>query len=216
MAKEEKKDSRLTRDSKGTGKDKKDKPAAAAAKPGGVVHKVSSVKRTPQSTDFRGVVRVVGKDMDGHLRIQEALRKIRGIGHSLSLPLSKAISRELSISPATLIGDVPEDQLEKIEELVKNPTAHGIPTFMINRQKDYDAGTNRHLLGTDLVFQTKQDIDREKETRSWVGWRHSLGQKVRGQHTRTTGRTGMSVGVMRKTIAAAQKAAAGESKDEKK
>ncbi|MHA1858204.1 MAG: 30S ribosomal protein S13, partial [Candidatus Thorarchaeota archaeon] len=32
----------------------------------------------------------------------------------------------------------------------------------------------------------------------WRGIRHALGLKVRGQHTRTTGRRGATVGVSRK------------------
>ena len=41
-----------------------------------------------------------------------------------------------------------------------------------------------------------------------------MGQRVRGQHSRTTGRTGMSVGVLKKAIKA-QKAAAATSAQEK-
>ncbi len=164
-------------------------------------------KRSPASKDFRGVVRIVGKDIDGHYYLSESLRRVKGIGHALSSALIIAIQRELSISPKTLVGDLTEAQLDAVEEVIKSPGSHGVPSFMLNRQKDFETGENKHLLGTDLIFQQKQDIQREKDTRSWVGWRHSLGQKVRGQHTRTTGRTGMTMGVMRKTIAQQQVAA---------
>jgi hypothetical protein len=46
-----------------------------------------------------------------------------------------------------------------------------------------------------------------------VGWRHSIGQKVRGQHNRTTGRSGMTVGVMKKALKAAKSAAATTAQD---
>ncbi|MEM1533417.1 MAG: 30S ribosomal protein S13, partial [Desulfurococcaceae archaeon] len=38
-------------------------------------------------------------------------------------------------------------------------------------------------------------IEREKRIKSYRGIRHSLGLKVRGQRTRTTGRIGGTVGV---------------------
>ena len=56
----------------------------------------------------------------------------------------------------------------------------------------------------DLIFENTQDIEREKKAYTWKGFRHSYGQKVRGQKTRNTGRTGMAVGVLRKAIVAAQ------------
>ena len=47
-----------------------------------------------------------------------------------------------------------------------------------------------HVVGTDLIVQTKQDIDDMVKQQTWVGFRHQYGQKVRGQRTRSTGRTG--------------------------
>jgi len=37
-----------------------------------------------------------------------------------------------------------------------------------------------------------------KKIKCWRGIRHRLGLKVRGQRTKTTGRTGMTIGVRRK------------------
>jgi small subunit ribosomal protein S13 len=54
----------------------------------------------------------------------------------------------------------------------------------------------------------RQDIDHEKESNTWKGYRHAYGQKVRGQRTRSTGRTGMTVGVLRKAVLAKAGAAA--------
>jgi small subunit ribosomal protein S13 len=49
-------------------------------------------------------------------------------------------------------------------------------------------------------------VESEKKLYTWKGYRHSYGQKVRGQKTRNTGRTGMAVGVLRKAIIAQQAA----------
>ena len=54
----------------------------------------------------------------------------------------------------------------------------------------------------------KQDIEREKELYTWRGFRHIYAKKVRGQHTRTSGRRGITMGVAKKTVMAARTAAA--------
>ena len=41
------------------------------------------------------------------------------------------------------------------------------------------------------------------------GFRHQYGQKVRGQKTRSTGRTGSTVGVVKKSLQPAKKGAGG-------
>ncbi|MEM3102642.1 MAG: 30S ribosomal protein S13, partial [Candidatus Caldarchaeum sp.] len=74
----------------------------------------------------------------------------------------------------------------------------------LNRSRDPSTGRNLHLIGADLDLAVKEDIQTMMRTKSWKGIRHSLGLKVRGQRTRTTGRSGMTVGVSRKAAAQAQ------------
>jgi small subunit ribosomal protein S13 len=70
------------------------------------------------------------------------------------------------------------------------------------------------LIGADLALSVKTDVDFMTDIRTWKGIRHSLGLKVRGQRTRTTGRKGRAVGVAKKVIMEAARAAAKE--EEKK
>ncbi|MEM3670025.1 MAG: 30S ribosomal protein S13, partial [Nitrososphaerota archaeon] len=65
-------------------------------------------------------------------------------------------------------------------------------------------------VGPDLELNIKENIQREMRIKSWRGVRHSLGLKVRGQRTRTTGRKGGPVGVARRAVAEA--GGSGESK----
>jgi len=74
----------------------------------------------------------------------------------------------------------------------------------LNRRRDLKTGKDLHLHGSDLVLTIKEDIEREKKIKSWRGVRHSLGLKVRGQRTKTTGRKHAAVGVLRRAIAQAQ------------
>jgi small subunit ribosomal protein S13 len=93
------------------------------------------------------------------------------------------------------IGFLTEKEVSDIEAAIKNPSLIGIPNWYLNRRKDSDTGTDKHLLTSDLDFTISNDIEREKTVYSWRGYRHMFGLRVRGQCTRTTGRKGGAVGV---------------------
>ncbi len=165
-------------------------------------------RKDKETPDFRGIIRLVGKDIDGHMNVSESLRRVKGVGHNLAQNLSKIISTKLGISVDELIGNLSEEQFTKLEDVIKFPQKYGIKVYFLNRQRDFDSGENKHLVMSDLTFTTRQDAVRERDSRSYRGWRHSIGQKVRGQHTRTTGRTGLTVGVLKKAVKAQKEAAA--------
>lgn len=169
-----------------------------------------------ESKDFRGIIRIMGRDLQGHLKLRNALRKIRGVGHNLGVSLLKIISKETGISPDFEVGDLNDDQIAKIEDVLKNPSARDIRPFLLNRSIERASGKPAHFVATDLQFAVKQDVSLEKDLRSWRGWRHSIGQKVRGQHTRSTGRTGMTVGVLKKALKVQKAAAASGAQDASK
>lgn len=148
------------------------------------------------SEEYRHIVRVAGRDIDGQENLLQGLTRITGVG----LRLSKAILTQLEIDPYSRLGHITDDQISKIEKILKDPVGVGIPHWYVNRQRDRTSGRMLHLTSSDLEFAHRSDIDRLKRIRSWRGVRHSLGLKVRGQHTRTTGRGGAAVGVSRKKV----------------
>ncbi|MEM4554730.1 MAG: 30S ribosomal protein S13 [Candidatus Anstonellaceae archaeon] len=166
---------------------------------------------SPSGKEIKGVVRIAGKDVKGNLPLWRALTSIKGIGINLSQVISSKAYGVLGINENTLVGELSEEQVSKLEHIIHNPLEYGIPSWMLNRRKDIMTGKDMHVVGADLVYAVKQDIDHEKEAYTWRGFRHTYGQKVRGQHTRSTGRTGMTVGVIRKsTLAKAGSAAAAQ------
>jgi small subunit ribosomal protein S13 len=144
--------------------------------------------------------------MKGELSLRQSLKRIRGVGHNLANSLAAVIERELKLSDETEVGSLSDPQIEEIEAIIKAPAAHGIPAFMLNRVRDEDDGTVKHVAQSDLEFAVRQDHESEKLNRSWIGWRTSLGQRVHGQHNRTTGRSGMTVGVLKKALKAQKEA----------
>jgi len=143
---------------------------------------------------FRYIVRIAATDIDGELRTVYGLAEIRGVGVNLAY----GICRVLNIDPNMKIGFLTDDEIKKVEDLLINIDKYPMPKWVYNRRKDYTSGNDLHLIGADLIYYVKQDIEREKKIRSWRGIRHAYGLKVRGQRTRTTGRTGVTVGVRKK------------------
>jgi len=138
----------------------------------------------------------MGTDVQGTLKIVYALTKIKGV----SLSLSNAILKKAEVNPDVRVGFLTETELNKIEEIIEDPTKYGLPTWLFNKRKNAETGKDIHLISADLVLRTKTDIDEAKAIRSWRGYRHAYGLKVRGQHTKTTGRAGKALGVKKKTL----------------
>lgn len=156
----------------------------------------------PSGKELRGIVRIAGKDIKGDVPVSRAITKVKGMGLAMGTAVAKAVFKELAMPESALIGELSEQQMQKLEHVMTHPTEYGVPSFMLNRRKDVSFGDDRHLISTDLMFTVSQDIEREKGVYTWRGYRHAYGQKVRGQRTRTTGRTGMTVGVLRKSVLA--------------
>ncbi len=146
------------------------------------------------SREYRHIVRFLGTDLDGSLKIPYALARVKGIG----VMLGYAIARAAKVDTEKRLGFLTEHELQRLEEVAKDPLKHGIPPWMLNRRKDPVSGKDLQLYGSDLVFTIREDIRKEMMIKSWRGIRHSLGLKVRGQRTRTTGRVGTAVGVSRR------------------
>jgi len=140
---------------------------------------------------YKHIVRIAGIDVKGDLPVAYALAKVKGIGYHTGL----VIARKLGLDPMKRIGYVSDEVIERLEEVVSDITKLGFPPWYLNRRKDYKTGEDRHLIGADLIYEAREDIERMMRTRSWKGIRHQLGLKVRGQRTHTTGRLGPVVGV---------------------
>ncbi|MHA1238749.1 MAG: 30S ribosomal protein S13 [Candidatus Odinarchaeia archaeon] len=148
----------------------------------------------PTEPKLRHILRIVKTDIDGTKPIIHALTSIKGIG----LSLARVITAKAGLEPNLRAGYLTEQQVAKIEDILKDPAKYGIPTWMLNRRKDIKTGQDRHIIGSELLLTQKEDVDLLKRIKSWRGIRHALGLKVRGQRTRTTGRKGTTVGVRRK------------------
>jgi small subunit ribosomal protein S13 len=147
--------------------------------------------------EFRHIVRIVGTDINGSQRLPFGLANIKGLGTHLA----QVVVAKANLDRNMKIGDLSDFDIQRIETILQNPKKFDVPNWMLNRRKDLETGDDLHFIGPDLSLLTKSDVDNMRKMKSWKGVRHSLGLKVRGQRTKTTGRSGRSVGVRRRRVA---------------
>jgi small subunit ribosomal protein S13 len=144
--------------------------------------------------EFRHIVRLIGNDLDGTKNVAYALTRVKGI----NIRLANVMMKKTNIPPEKRIGFLSEVEIGKIEEIVRNLEDIGLPAWLLNRRRDHETGRDIHLITSDLDLQTKADIEKMKSMRSWRGYRHAYGLKVRGQRTKATGRKGKSTSVRKR------------------
>ena len=148
------------------------------------------------SQEYRYILRIMGADVQGTLKTSYAVAEVKGVSASLS----NAILKKAGVNPDLRAGFLTDSDVNKIEDVIREPAKYGIPSWMFNRRKDTESGKDTHLISSELLFKIKTDIDGAKAIRSWQGYRHAYSLKVRGQRTKTTGRAGKSLGVKKKTL----------------
>lgn len=155
---------------------------------------------TEQKPNFKYIVRVANVDIQGNRPTNIALTQIKGIG----INLANIICICANVDRAEKAGNLNEEQVKKLNQVVENLAAHGLPTWLFNRRKDYDTGSDMHLLTGNISFYRENDIKRMKKIKSLKGVRHGRGLPVRGQRTKSHFREnkGKVVGVAKKKVPA--------------
>ncbi len=107
--------------------------------------------------------RIVGNDIPNDKHIWVSLTYITGIGRGSAFDILK----EADIDPQTNAGEMTEDQLSRITQIIDD----------------------KYVIEGQLRRQKAQDISRLREINCYRGIRHRKGLPVRGQRTRTNART---------------------------
>ena len=119
-----------------------------------------------------------------------ALTKIKGIGPRFS----NLICKKAEIDTNIRAGELKPDQIEKLVSIMDDPLKYRIPKWFLNRQNDRVTGEYSQSIANVVDLKLREDIEILKKMRAHRGLRHYWGIKVRGQHTKTTGRRGRIVG----------------------
>lgn len=108
------------------------------------------------------MARIEGVDLPRDKRVVIGLTYIYGIGKTTS----QQLLAEAGVDPSTRVRDLSENEVQRLRELIGNLTIEG-----------------------DLRRQTQLNIKRLMEINSYRGLRHRRRLPVRGQRTKTNGRT---------------------------
>jgi small subunit ribosomal protein S13 len=166
------------------------KPNAGKEKPKKPEEKV----KKSVDEDLRHIVRILNTDLAGKKQVHMALTGIKGVGRrAASIFTAKA-----GVDPFATLGLLPDSEIDKLKKVVEEDAVRSLPVWMLNRRGDIETGTDIHVMGMDLNMTLREDLDLMKKMRSYKGIRHERGLRVRGQRTRSSGRTGAIVGVSRK------------------
>ena len=145
-------------------------------------------------SQFKQIARIANTDVNGALPVHHSLTKIQGISFSFS----NAICNILNIDKKTKIGDLSQEEIKKVEDVINFPSKYNLPSWLLNRRKDYETGNDLHFITSKLKFEKDNDIKIMKKVKTYRGMRHAYGLPVRGQRTRSNFRRGASLGVQKK------------------
>jgi small subunit ribosomal protein S13 len=151
---------------------------------------MSSEEQEDVDEDVQYFVRIGQTDLDGTKSVERALAELDGVGRRVA----RVVAEEAGVDRTATFGGLDDDAIERVTEAVDSFTEHA-PEWLANRRNDFYTGDDQHITGNDVGLTRDQDINRMRMIRSYKGIRHERGQKVRGQRTKSTGRTEGTIGV---------------------
>jgi len=157
--------------------------------------KKQKTSKDEKKDDFQYIVRLSNTDVDGEKKLIYGLNSIKGIG----LHLATLISDETNIDRNLKIGKLTDKQIEKLQNAIDN-VQQIAPKWMLNHRKDMEVGKDIHLIGSEIDMKLRDEINTMKKIRSYKGIRHERGLRARGQRTRGNNRTGLTLGVSKKSV----------------
>ncbi|KAL9642890.1 hypothetical protein ABK040_010585 [Willaertia magna] len=147
-----------------------------------------------QEENFRELLRLFNTNIEGRRSVLYAMTAVKGVGRRMAgIVLKKA---EIPLTKRA--GELSEEQLNKLQDIISNPEKYKIPAWFLNRRRDWKTNATEHLVANAVDMYLRDDLERLKKIKSERGLRHMWGLRVRGQHTKTTGRRGKTVGVSKK------------------
>jgi len=151
-------------------------------------------KRVKLASQPERFIRILNTNIDGSYNLIKGLKCIKGIG----LRFSQSFCNKLNKCYYMKVGSIKEKTLSKILFILSSIHKSKIPFWLHNCRNNLKPRPLTHLCSGRLESQIKNDFEKECKLRSNRGIRYSLGLKHRGQHTKTNGRKGRTLGVIRK------------------
>ena len=145
-------------------------------------------------SNFQHIIRLLNTNIDGKQKIMYALTSIKGVGRRYS----NIVCKKADVDTTKRAGELSNDELERLVTIIQNPRQYKNPDYFLNRQKDPKDGKFSQLVSNAQDNKLREDLERMKKILCHRGLRHHWGLRVRGPHTKTTGRFGRTMGVSKK------------------
>ena len=147
-----------------------------------------------QPEKFQHILRVLNTNIDGRRKVGFAITAIKGVGRRFA----HVVMRKADVDATKRAGELTDEEVESVITIIANPRQYKIPDWFLNRQKDIKDGKYSQVTSNTVDTKVREDLERMKKIRVHRGLRHYWNLRVRGQHTKTTGRRGRTVGVSKK------------------
>lgn len=136
-------------------------------------------------TSLTHILRLYNTNLHGTHPIHFSLTQIRGIGRRIAT----AICRKARVDPNTRAGVLSQEDIESLVNVINNLGQY-LPAYMLNHKN--------HLVANNLDADFRLFIENGKKIKNIRVLRLCNGLKVRGQRTKSNGRGGNAMGVLRK------------------
>ncbi|EDL02270.1 mCG49228, partial [Mus musculus] len=130
-------------------------------------------------------------NIDGRRKIAFVITAIKDMGQRYT----HVVLRKADIDLTKSVGELTEEEVERVITIMQNPRQYKIPDWFLNRQKD---GKYSQVLANSIDSKLRESLERLKKIQAHRGLHHFWGLHVRSQHTKTTGCRGRTVGVSKK------------------
>ena len=139
--------------------------------------------------DFTHILRVMNTNIDGKTKVLYAITKITGVGRRFA----QIVCRKAEVDVTKRAGELSQDEVERLITVIQNPQQFKIKEYLLNRRKDFKTGKSYQVVSNNMPAAMRDDLERLKKARVHRGLRHYWGLRVRGQHTKTTGRNARAI-----------------------
>lgn len=142
------------------------------------------------ASEINHIIRLYNTNIDGTKKTPYALTGIKGIGRRFG----KAVVSKAGVSLNKRAGELTQEEIAKIQDVINDPIAFGIPAYFLNHQKDVVDGLDSQLVGIKLDGDLRMRIEKGKKIKEIRAMRLAAGLKVRGQKAKSNGRKNNALG----------------------
>merc|ERR1712224_313764 len=88
---------------------------------------------------------------------------------------SNLVLKKAGVDMTKRAGELTKEEIDNVVSIIEDPLKFKIPSWFLNRQRDYTTGKDMQATGTKLAGTFREDLERLKKMRAHRGLRHYWG-----------------------------------------